>query len=34
MACWKVKGKGWRYQFQYEGKEYSGTQDPETGTWF
>lgn len=24
MACWRVKGRGWRYQFQHEGKRYSG----------
>jgi integrase len=24
MSCWKVAGKGWRYQFKYERKRYSG----------
>ncbi len=24
MSCWKVVGKGWRYQFKHEKKRYSG----------
>jgi integrase len=24
MGCWQVKGKGWRYQFEHQGKLYSG----------
>jgi integrase len=24
MGIWQIKGKGWRYQFQYQGKQYSG----------
>jgi integrase len=24
MSCWKVAGKGWRYQFKHEKKRYSG----------